>query len=271
MYSRTIPLSKKTEKVATHQRLIRAARRATVPFLPTNTTFPPAKQIIHFEGKNGPDGLASKHSVGDEPTEFINPKDPTDRKLLAEIKNRIYNLHIAIKKKNHIRANFEAAWLSHIIIDGLTPPHHQPFKEQLKEIDPREAAEIDSRLKRIFTSGGDNALDTFALNWKRLGPHGVGTNHMMFEAGVDLLVMPLSPRHLSRVEITTAELKRVKSGRFISLYSDAVKKINSLRMFERYEKSSWTTDLATDVRETLIPEIVRMITLAWLAAVYKGK
>jgi len=271
MYSRTIPISKRTERVATHQRLVRAARRAIAPYLPTNLTFPSAKQIIHFEGKNGPDGLASKHSVNDDPPDFFNPKNPSDRALLTEIKNRIYNLHVALKKKNSIRVNFEAAWLSHVVIDGLTPAHHQPFKEQLKEIDPRESHEISSRFKRIFYSGGDSAIESFVLNWKRLGPHGLGTNHMMFEAGIDFLVMPMSPRSLAEIEITSADLKKIKSGRFISLYTAAIKEINTLNMFERYEESSWTTELATEVREKLIPVAVRMVVLAWLAAVYKGK
>ena len=270
MYSRTIPLSKRTEKVATHQRLIRASRRTITPYLPTNITFPSAKQIIHFEGKNGPDGLASKHSVDDEPHDFYNPNDPSDYALLTEIKNHVYNLHIAIKKKNHTRANFEAAWLSHIVIDGLTPAHHQPFKEQLKEIDPRDAHEINSRLKRIFYSS-DSTIESLTNNWKRLGPRGIGTNHMMFEAGIEFIVMPMSPRQLAKVTITTDELKKVKSGHFLQIYIATAKKIDSLHMFERYEKSSWTTDLAADVREQLIPEVIRMVVLSWLAAVYKGK
>lgn len=270
MYSRTIPLSTKTEKIATHQRLIRAARRAITPHVKSGIIFPPAKQIIHFEGKNGPDGLASKHSIDDQPHDFINPNDPKDRALIAEVKDHIHNLHAALKKNNPVRANFEAAWLSHIVIDGLTPAHHQPFKEQLKQIDPRDAHEIDSRLKRIFYSG-DSTLDSFINNWKRLGPRGIGTNHMMFEAGIELLVMPMSPRHLAKVQISSSDIKKIKAGKFTDIYLSTIKKIDARHMFERYEQSSWTTDLAADVREILIPATVRMVALAWLAAIYKGK
>ncbi len=268
MFSRTIFSDTKSEKIATHQRLIRIARHQTLPLLPTGLDFPTAKQIIHFEGANGPDGLPGKHAVADEPYQFINPKK-NDKLLFRHIKNHLRNAHTAAKRKDDTRLAFELAWLSHMVIDGLTPAHHQPFKEQLKALDPRAAEEANSLLKRIFMPG-ENLKDAFEKNWQRLGPRGLGTNHILFEAGIDFIVMPTRPKSYPN-HITAADIKRAKSGHFLDLYWRSIQKIDKLQMFERYEASSWTTDLAADIREVLIPEAVRMVVLSWLAAIYKGK
>jgi len=268
MFSRTLLSDKKSEKIATHQRLIRIARHQTIPLLPANVDFPTAKQMIRFEGANGPDGLPGKHSITDEPHQFIDPAK-NDKKLFQHIKNHLYNAHQAYKRKNQTRFAFELAWLSHMVIDGLTPAHQQPFKDKLKELDPRTAEEVNSLLKRIFMPGA-SFRDIFEKNWQRLGPRGLGTNHILFEAGIDFIVMPIRPRSYPN-SITVDDIKKVKAGRFLDLYWKSIQEISKLRMFERYEESSWTTELATEVREKLIPVAVRMVVLSWLAAVYKGK
>jgi hypothetical protein len=42
-------------------------------------------------------------------------------------------------------------------------------------------------------------------------------------------------------------------------------------MFERYEQKGWTEDLARDVRGAMIPEMIKMTALGWLAGVCKGE
>lgn len=261
MFSRTVPFSRRAEKASSHQKLVRAARRVINPHLPADIAFPTAAKIIHFEGKNGPDGLLDKRSVTDEPIDHINLKDPSDRTLFNQVENHIYNLHDALKKKNTVRAEFEAAWLEHLVVDGLTPAHHQPSKER---------PETDTHVEEHKTNIGA-AADVLKLYWKYLGPSGGGIHHLMFEAGVEAIVMPLSPQSLAKIKIPAEDLEKVKSGQFIKLYEASVRKIDSYKMFQRYEKSSWTTELAHDVREVLIPEAVRMVSLAWLAAVYRKK
>jgi hypothetical protein len=267
MFSRTILSDKKSEKIATHQRLIRASRRQLQDYLPRGAQFPVAKEIVHFEGKNGPDGLASKHNIADEPHQFIDPKHP-DGKLVGFIRNHLYNLHEAYQNGDRVKMAFEAAWGSHMIIDGLTPAHQQPFKEQLKELDPRDLAETNGVLKRIFMPG-DSLSEYFTKNWKRLGPKGLGTNHILFEAGIDFITMPLSPKKLIP-PLTRSEVEKAKAGQFLELYMDAVKKIAGYKMFERYVEKGWTTDLAEEVRAKLLPEAVKMVTLGWIQGVYSG-
>ena len=42
-------------------------------------------------------------------------------------------------------------------------------------------------------------------------------------------------------------------------------------MYDRFLEKGWTTDLAIDTREVLIPEIVRAITLGWASAANQAK
>jgi hypothetical protein len=252
MFSRTIPICKRTEKASSHQKLLRAARRVITPYLPADITFPSATKIIHFEGKNGPDGLLDKCSITDIPVDSVDIKDPSDRALFDHIENHIHNLGVALRKKNTVRAEFEAAWLEHLVVDGLTPAHHHSF---------------------IALRGGTSSgsiLGTLKLYWGNFGPgSGVGINHFTFEAGIESIVVSLSPSTLAKVEISAAELEKVKSGQFIELYETAIRKIDAYKMFQRYKRSSWNAKLALNVRKVLIPEAVRMVALAWLAAAYK--
>jgi hypothetical protein len=268
MFSRTLISDKGSDKIASHQRIIRIAHHQVIKYLPADNHFPSAKAIIHFEGVNGPDGLASKRAVEDEPHQFISPNS-NDDKLIAHIKQHLHNAHTAYRRKNNTRLEFELSWLQHMVVDGLTPAHHQPFKDQLKDLDPRTQEELNSRFKRIFMPGA-NFRDLFEKNWQRLGPKGLGTNHVLFEFGIDFLIMPLRPRRY-KLEISKKEIESAKTGHFLKLYWQAVQDINQLQMFERYEKKGWTTSLATDAREKLIPTAVRMVVLSWIAAVYRGK
>jgi hypothetical protein len=264
MFSRTIFADGQTEKAATHQRICRAARHEVTKYLPAGKFLPSSKQIVHFEGHNGPDGLAGKHSTGDFPTEFIDPADPNPP-LYDEILNRIHNLRRAAKQHNEVRMAFEMAWLEHVVVDGLTPAHHQPFKKQLKELDPRSEAEINSILKRILVPS-KNPLDLVLKNLRKSGPRGIATHHILFEAGIDFIVMPTSPKKLApTIEISVRDLALAKSGKYPALYRQSVDHINQHQMFQRYETAGWTSDLVEDVRKVLLPEAVRMVILAWLA------
>ena len=107
-----------------HQKIDRVARKNIEPILPDWCDFPDIKNILHFEGKNGPDGVKRKSPAVDEPWHFINPDDPDDTALLGMIDGHIGNLARALRTNNSERAAFEAAWMAHAITDGLTPAHH---------------------------------------------------------------------------------------------------------------------------------------------------
>jgi hypothetical protein len=264
MFSRTILADKRTEKISTHQRLLRAARRQTISLLPPRAYFPSAKQLVHFEGKNGPDGLPSKHAVQDYPHEFIDP-NVDDRALVNDVMDHLHQLKVSYHKHDEVRTAFELAWVEHLVVDGLTPAHHQPFQDQIKTIDPRTIDETNSILKRIFTPG-DGTIDTLKRNYKRLGPGGIGSSHILFEAGIELIVMPLPAKRLMSAPSKSA-IQSARRGHFPELYLEGVHRVNDLHIFERYLAKGWTPDLADDTRRVLLPECVKMITLAWLSVI----
>ena len=61
--------------MGTHQRLDQAARRSLGQILPHSKYFPSSKEIVHFEGIRGPDGLKRKSPGIDEPSHMLTNKD----------------------------------------------------------------------------------------------------------------------------------------------------------------------------------------------------
>jgi hypothetical protein len=89
---------------------------------------------LHFEGKNGPDGIKRKSPAKDEPWHYYDPLNPNDTTLLQMIEGHSDNLVKALRRQNNEKAAFEAAWLAHAVVDGLTPAHHYPLEEKIEEL-----------------------------------------------------------------------------------------------------------------------------------------
>ena len=96
-----------------HQKIDRVARKRLQELVPGDTRFPVTKDILHFEGVNGPDAIKRKTPAQDEPWHYYDPTDPTDDKILIIIKNHYKQLVQALRSNNQPRAAFEAAWLAH--------------------------------------------------------------------------------------------------------------------------------------------------------------
>ncbi len=75
MYAGTTLRTKSGRLGGTHQQIDRLARKRLAEIAP-NYWFPDIKQILHFEGKNGPDGIKRKSPGVDEPWHFIDPHNP---------------------------------------------------------------------------------------------------------------------------------------------------------------------------------------------------
>lgn len=43
-----------------------------------------------------------------------------------------------------------------------------------------------------------------------------------------------------------------------------------MNIYDEFGKAGWTTPIASSVRDDLIPEIIRMVILAWLEAINKS-
>lgn len=248
--------------VGVHQKINRIARRRLKRHIPDVVDFPNIKTILHFEGKNGPDGIKRKSPSVDEPWHFIDPKNPDDKAVLTSINNHSYNLSIALRSGDKIKAAFEAAWLAHAIVDGLTPAHHYPMGEKIKELWGKDHDQRSS-VKEKGIIKGVNSRDTISKNWQYWGAGGVITKHFNFEMGV---ASAISTDKFKEVEVTSSDIDELRQKGFEQLYLESVNKIYSLKMYDNLIKKGWTHKLALQTKKYLIPEMIRMVTLAWYQA-----
>ena len=246
----------------THQKIDRAARKLLGKNLPKKAYFPTFKEIVYFEGARGPDGLKRKSPGVDEPMHFIIPEND-DGKLIQLIKDHQYNLKRALQKDDHIRAAFEAAWLAHAVVDGLTPAHHVPLSSVKDRLMTNKefVTVFGEPIKGIMH--GDNFLQTTRNNWLYWGAGGHMSQHVAFEYGVAVVATATPVRSLTP-KLTRKEFKNVD---LISEFYQALHKIHALDMYTRFRQEGWNTALAFESKDILLPEIIRIVALAWASCI----
>lgn len=263
MYAGTTltPLSGRV--IGAHQKLDRLARTNLRHLLKDDSVFPAAKDILHFEGVNGPDAIKRKSPAKDEPWHYYSPFDSEDTKLIRIIEDHYDQLVKALRAHDNIRASFEAAWLAHAVVDGLTPAHHYPYEEKLVEL--RGGATLESRTsyREKIVMPGETRREQMHNNWKMWGSKGLLSTHFLFEWGVAALIAPLSS---PQVKISDTDLQELYDHGILELFRRKAKEINSLNMYEKYYKKGWTPYLARQVRKHLAPAIVKTLVLIWYAA-----
>lgn len=264
MYSTTtlVKNSKLNGKlVGTHQLLDQAARKVLAKHLPRGRFFPSSREILHFEGARGPDGLKRKSPDEDDPSHMFGENNGAE--LFQQIVDHRHNLVQALKKHNQVRAAFEAAWMAHKVVDSLTPAHHFPLSEAKEELmSNKEFVKIFGEpIKGIMH--GRSALETARNNWLYWGAGGYMTKHVGYEYGVAVIAAALPQRSITpRVdaeEFCLVDPKKV-------LY-EAIDRLQVAQMYEQFRKDGWTVDLALATKNQLLPEIVRVIALLWYSAV----
>ena len=254
--------------IGVHQKIDKAARLLLAKNIDRKLRdFPSIEEILYFEGSRGPDGLKRKSPGVDEPDYFLQP-DNDDGKLFEIIKNHQYNLAQALKKQNKERAAFEAAWMAHAIVDGLTPAHQHPYREIVDEL------MSDKDYKKIFgheikgIMRGKNLAQAVRNNWLYWGAGGVMTKHIAFEYGVAFLIAPISFRHLFPKKVRRSDFKDVDIKK---MFYDQVRLVADLDMYARFLDEGWTTKLALETRKVLVPEIVRAVALGWASSIELAK
>ncbi len=263
MYA-TTALAKNTKltghRVGTHQQLDQAAHKILARQLPADRYFPSSKEIIYFEGVRGPDGLKSKSPGEDEPSTLFDP--PNGELLLRQILDHHHNLVVALRQSDQIRAAFEAAWLAHKLVDGLTPAHHFPLSEAKEELmSNKEFVKIFGEpIKGIMH--GRSVLETARNNWLYWGPDGYMSKHIAYEYGVAIIVAAL-PKKALLPRVHRTEFRHVETQR---VFQRALERIKPAEIYERFRHDGWTTELALDTRNRLLPELTRAVALAWYAA-----
>jgi hypothetical protein len=262
MYSGTTLTKFSGRLLGGHQKIDRVARRHLDLLLP-GAAFPPIRQILHFEGGNGPDAIKRKSPAVDEPWHYYQPFDASDTVLPDIIDHHYRELVASLRTGNNVKASFEAAWLAHAIVDGLTPAHHYPYEEKLIELRGGEGIDSRTTIKGKLVLPGDTRRGQLKNNWKMWGPKGLMTTHGAFEWGVATLIAPLKlnnalPRH---EDITT-----VQEHGIVDYFRMIAKEVAVMDLYTKFYRRGWSPRLARKVRGQLAPLIVRTVTLAWYAA-----
>lgn len=272
MYSGSTLRNKSGRVMGTHQRIDRLAHRELKSLIKKGQYFPTTREILHFEGLNGPDGVKRKSPGQDEPWHYIDPKDPNDNNLRVIITDHMHNLTEALRSDNRERAAFEAAWLSHAITDGLTPAHHYPLEDKLEELRGGESLESRNTVSKKLILPGSTHGQRLVNNWEFWGAKGVMTTHFTFEWGVATTGIA---GKLAHTEPTSNDLVRLNKEGFIKLFDEALERIVELELYEEFSRAGWTRRLARETKAHLMPEIIRTVVMAWYecvqAAESKGK
>jgi len=267
MYAGTTYGKRSGQLIGVHQRIDRVARRHIAPLLGGTTIFPTAGEILHFEGNNGPDGIKRKSPSIDEPWHFIDPENIDDRSVLDMIGDHQVNLAVALKAKNQERAAFEAAWMAHAIVDGLTPAHHFPLADKIEELFGMPHHERSS-VKEKNIIKGTNRRDTLSKNWQYWGKHGIFMNHFMFEFGVATAILG---KNFGKIVISENDIAELKLLGYEKLFLNIMEQVIELNTYEKYSKKGWSRQLARTVRLELVPLIVRAVVLGWYESVLKAE
>lgn len=261
MYSGWLLTNLSGNLIGAHQQVDRVARRYFRTLLP-NSYFPSSRQILHFEGKNGPDGIKSKSPATDEPWHYYDPFDPDDSILTDLIDDHYQNLVEALKIHNSQRASFEAAWLAHAIVDGLTPAHHYPYEQELEKL-RGESKDTRTSLKKKLIMPGETRLKMFVNNWKMWGAKGLFTTHGLYEMGVAAVMRTM---RFNLCQPTEYDIRTMKKIGYSEYFKRQARAVAGFKMYEYYYEHGWNSRLARQTRDELVPILIRTVCLTWYAA-----
>lgn len=246
-----------------HQKIDRVARKQLLRLPGEGEGFPLIKQILHFEGVNGPDGIKRKSPGKDEPWHYVDPFNEDDIQLSEMLNNHYSKLTSALKKQDLVRAAFEAAWLAHAIVDGLTPAHHYPYEQELSKLRGGEGLETRTTFRKKLIMTGDTKRERVRNNWKMWGAGGLYTSHASFEMGVATLIAPLT---FKETLPTAAELAKAHEIGIVKLFNHAAREVAVLDMYKNYLQKGWTPKMAWQVRHRLGPILVSTVAITWYNA-----
>lgn len=264
MYSGTTFRTKSGLVMGVHQKIDRVAHRHIKKHVSKTLHFPTTREVLHFEGLNGPDGIKRKSPAKDEPWHYIDPANADDRSLVEMINDHIHNMATALSENNTVRVSFEAAWMAHAITDGLTPAHHYPLEAKLEELRGGQGIETRITTKDKLVLPGKNRRHQIKNNWEYWGAKGVMTTHLGFELGVASTIAGLKFEDSAPSEELFAA---VRERGFEAVFAEILKHVAGLKMYDEYSRLGWTRHLANQTKKVLIPEIIRAVTLAWYQAV----
>lgn len=269
MYSGTTMTVLSGRLIGAHQKIDRLARQGLERLAP-HSRFPSTRSILHFEGRHGPDAIKRKSPAKDEPWHYLKPFDPDDTQLIKLIERHYGQLVSALKDSDEVRASFEAAWLAHAVVDGLTPAHHYPYEEKLVELRSGSGIEDRTTIGKKLILPGQSAGHRVRNNWKMWGPKGLFTTHATFEMGVAYLIAPLKSTG-RRMRLTADKIERFQDESLSEWYRNTAQEVARLELYDAFYKTGWTISLARQVRNQLTPMLVQAVELVWYGALKEAE
>lgn len=268
MYSGTTFRTKSGRVMGAHQKIDRVAYRHVKRLVSRDLPFPTIREILHFEGLNGPDGIKRKSPAKDEPWHYIDPTNPDDRALYDMITDHIHNMAAALRTGNRERASFEAAWLAHAVVDGLTPAHHYPLEAKLEELRGGQGLETRTTTKDKLILPGKNRRHQIKNNWEYWGAKGVFTTHLSFELGIASTIAPLK---FDNAALSDAQIAHLETVGFVQVFSEILDTIVAMDLYTEFARFGWTRSLAHRIRDRLVPLIIQAVALSWYQAIYDAR
>jgi len=243
MYSGFVSKNKASSRLVVHQRFNAAAYHIIHDQLRSDA-FPGLKRLHHFEGINGPDGLKVKSPGVQDPSHMYDPAK--DEGILPELIGKHYNgLVDSLRAKDRVRAGFEAAWLAHFVVDGLTPAHHYPYDAKKEEI-----------------LGSDSEYGVLLKSWHWFGAKGVMSTHMNFEMGIASMLVG------TRLRFALDDLLWQDANRlgYMEFFKRETREVYKLGLYDAFYQKGWTQSLARTIKKQLAPHSVQVLAIIWLMA-----
>jgi hypothetical protein len=244
-----------------HQKIDRTARKQLEELLP-GSGFPRSRAILSFEGNNGPDGIKRKSAGCDEPSHFYDPYGSDDQEIIAHIKAHYLGLVESLKLNDSNKAAFEASWLAHSLVDGLTPAHHYPYEEEVDELRGDPGEDEGGWVKRKAYMKGETKRDSLRKNWAFWGAKGLMISHAGFEFGVASIAA------LGKIKLksTKDEIDSEIQKDVIEIFKNQAEKIDNLEMFDKFCRYGWSPKLANQTKKILLPTLTETVTAIWYKA-----
>ena len=248
--------------LGTHQKIDRVACKYLLKEVNKIDVFPSIKEILHFEGNNGPDAVKRKSPAQDEPWHYYDPFDEDDTQLLELLRSHYQEFVRQLKKGNTERSAFEAAWIAHAVVDGLTPAHHFPYEKKLSEI---RGGEKESRtsIKDKLIMPGTNMREVMKSNWAMWGFGGLMSSHGFFELGIAAAVAGL---RFPTAKPTNSDFQLLIDIGFEDYFKRTARQVAMLDIYDRFLEHGWQRKLIRDIRNELMPTIIRSVVLVWYSA-----
>jgi len=253
MYAGFVTHKHTIKKLGVHQRLDAAAYRMVRGYFSAET-FPPIKQILHFEGANGPDDLKFKLPRLDGPNHFYNP-ETGEGDLPASVKLHYETLVIALAAHDEVKAAFEASWLAHFVVDGLTPAHHHLPEDEYAAVGGE--APVHAKIKGL--ASGPGALKK---NWKIWVDQRIVTTHQTFEIGIAaaMLGRPV------KIKLDPIKLARAQKIGYMKFFKEEATESARLDLYSQFRAKGWSSRMAAQVRHQIAPAAVQTVGIIWILA-----